>query len=170
MVVRRGRVVRFQTDYILGSDCQIFHNVAVRGPMHNYDHFLVVGCLCGSSLREHSHYLGCSTRFSLRPPSCQTRTRADNLFAGLRRAILKPGKQAACHNSWILSETWILFDERVSASQEPGRDYRRLQRLVRAIRAVLKEDRKWLEMTEGEDVERLLTRETSLPYEAWRRM
>ena len=42
---RQGRVVRSQTDYILGSDRQIFHNVAVQEPRHNFDHFMFVGSL-----------------------------------------------------------------------------------------------------------------------------
>ena len=47
-VVRKGRVVRSWTDYILGSDCRIFQNVSVRDPRHTSDQFMVVGCLCGA--------------------------------------------------------------------------------------------------------------------------
>ena len=44
---RQGRVVRSRTDYILGSDRQIFHNVTVWDPSHNSDHFMVVGSMHG---------------------------------------------------------------------------------------------------------------------------
>ena len=40
-----GRVVWFQTDYILVSNRQIFKNVAVWDPMHNSDHLMVLRCL-----------------------------------------------------------------------------------------------------------------------------
>ena len=51
--VRQGRVVRSQTDYILGSDRWIFQNMAVRDQRYNYDYFMVVGSLHRASLREH---------------------------------------------------------------------------------------------------------------------
>ena len=91
--VRQGRVVRSQTDYILGSNCRIFQNVAVWYPRHNSDHLMAVGCLSGASPREHSHYLGGRTRLPLRPPGRQTRRRAENLFAELRRTVPEPYKQ-----------------------------------------------------------------------------
>ena len=124
-VVRQGRVVRSRIDYILGSDRRFFRNVDVPYPRHNSDHFMVVGCLCGASLREHSCYLRHSTRLPICPPGRQTRTQADKLFAELRRAVLKLDKQAARHNSWILEEMWRLVDELVSARREPGR-YQRI--------------------------------------------
>ena len=37
-MVRQGRDARSRTDYILGSDCRIFQNVAVRDLQWNYDH------------------------------------------------------------------------------------------------------------------------------------
>ena len=114
-MVRQGRVVRSQTDYILGSDPRIFQNVAFRDPRHNSDHFIVLGCLYVSSLREQSCYLGRRTRLPLRPPGRQTRTRADMLFAELRCAIPNPDKQALRYKSWILAETWRLLDQRFSA-------------------------------------------------------
>ena len=42
-MVRLGREVRSQTDYILGTYFHIFRNVAVLEPMHNLDHYLVLG-------------------------------------------------------------------------------------------------------------------------------
>ena len=48
-VVRQGMVVRSWTDYILGSYCRIFQNIATWDSRHNSDRFMVVGCLCGAS-------------------------------------------------------------------------------------------------------------------------
>ena len=113
-MVRKGRVVQSRTDYILGSDLRIFQNVAVRDPRHNSDHLMVIGCLCGAYLTQHSRYLGYRMRLSLQPPVCQTRMRAEKIFAELRHAVLKPEQWAACHNLWILVETWRLINGRVS--------------------------------------------------------
>ena len=96
--MRQGKVVKSRTDYILGSDRWIFQNVAVQVPRHNYDHFMVVECLCGSSMREQLCYLGIITRLRIRPPGIQTRMRVDKLFAELRRAVPKQEKRAVSHN------------------------------------------------------------------------
>ena len=40
---RRGKVVRSWTDYILGTDRRLFHNVEVQDPRHNTDHYMVIG-------------------------------------------------------------------------------------------------------------------------------
>ena len=48
---RQGMVVRSRTDYILGSYCWIFQNVAIWDPRHKSNHFMVVGSLLGASLR-----------------------------------------------------------------------------------------------------------------------
>ena len=40
---RQGQVVRYWTDYILGTDRRLFQNVAVRDPWHNTDHYMVLG-------------------------------------------------------------------------------------------------------------------------------
>ena len=44
-MVREGKVVRSQADYLLGIDRSLFRNVSVRDPRHNTNHFMVVGCL-----------------------------------------------------------------------------------------------------------------------------
>ena len=44
-MLRKGREVRSQTDYILGTDSRLFNNVAGRDPRHNSDHYMVLGCL-----------------------------------------------------------------------------------------------------------------------------
>ena len=52
-MVREGKVVRSQTDYILGTDRSLFRNVSVQDPRHKTDHFMVVGCLHSPPEREH---------------------------------------------------------------------------------------------------------------------
>ena len=97
-MVRQGRVGRSKTDYILGSDHQIFENVAIRDLRHNSNHLMVMGCLHRSSLRENSRYLGRRTCLPLQPPEHQTRTRVEKIFSELRRAVLNTDKWVACHN------------------------------------------------------------------------
>ena len=53
-MVRAGREVRSRMDYILGMDLRLFWNVSVQDPMHNSDHYLILGCLHRTPLREHS--------------------------------------------------------------------------------------------------------------------
>ena len=110
MVVGQGRVVWSCTDYIMGSDRWIFQNMSVQDPRHNSNHIMVLGCLCGASLRQHSCYLGCKTRLLLRPPSRQMRIGADKIFTELQHAITKLEKRVARHNSWISAETWRIVD------------------------------------------------------------
>ena len=62
-----GREVRSQKDYIIGTDLNLFRNVSVQDPQHNLDHYLVLGCLCSATPREHSQYLGRRKRIPLRP-------------------------------------------------------------------------------------------------------
>ena len=96
-----GRVVRSQTDYILGSDRRIFQNVAVQYPRHNSDHYMVIQYLCGVSPREHSRYLGYRTPLPLRPPGHQRRMQADKIVSELRRVVPKMDKWAVHHNLYI---------------------------------------------------------------------
>ena len=86
-MVRVGREVRSRTDYILGKNCCLFRNVAVRAPRHNLEHYLVLGCLLSTPLREHTDYLGRRKRLPLHPPT--TLTREDRLFKDLQRATTK---------------------------------------------------------------------------------
>ena len=48
-----GREVWSRMDYILGKDRCLFKNVAVQDPRHKLDHYLVLGCLHRTPLREH---------------------------------------------------------------------------------------------------------------------
>ena len=113
-MVMQGRVVRSWTDYILGSDCWIFENVAAREPRHNSQHLMVIGCLRSALPREHSRYLGRMTRLPLCPTGPQMRMQAEKIFAELRCDVTNPGKRAVCHNLWILAEMLRLVNERVS--------------------------------------------------------
>ena len=51
------REVRYWTDYIIGTNHPLFWNVFVRDPMHNSEHYMVMGCLRSDPLKEHSRYL-----------------------------------------------------------------------------------------------------------------
>ena len=95
--MRQGKVVQSCTYYILGSNHRIFYNVAVRYLRHNSDHFMVLGSLSGSSTREHNCCLRRRTRLPLHRYVRQTKTRADKIFAELRRSIPKPDKRVARH-------------------------------------------------------------------------
>ena len=72
-MVQAGREVRSQTDYILGTDRNIFLNVSIWDPMHNSDHYLVLVCLRIYPLRENSEYLGRRKQILLRPLTTPTR-------------------------------------------------------------------------------------------------
>ena len=64
-MVREGKVVRSQTDYILGTDCCLFWNVYVQDPQHNTNHYIVFGCLGSAPKREHTKYLTVRKRLPL---------------------------------------------------------------------------------------------------------
>ena len=72
-MVRVSREVQSRTDYILGINCSLFRNVAVRDPQHNSDHYLFLGCLRSAPLREHTEHLGRRMRLPLWPPTTPTR-------------------------------------------------------------------------------------------------
>ena len=82
-MVHMGREVQSRTNYILGTYRHIFRNVSIRDPSHNSDHYMILGCLYSSTLREHTNYLGRRTCLPLRPPT--TPTREDEIFAALRK-------------------------------------------------------------------------------------
>ena len=87
-MVGMAREVRSRTDYILDTDGHIIRNVSVRDPMHNLDHYLILGCLRSVTLREHENYLWRSTRLTLRTPT--TLKREGGLFVSLCQMIPKP--------------------------------------------------------------------------------
>ena len=55
---RQGQVVRYRTDYILGTDRRLLQNVTVRDTRHNTDHYMVLGCLPGAPLATTKRYHG----------------------------------------------------------------------------------------------------------------
>ena len=112
-MIREGKEVRSRTDYILGKDRRIFGNVSVQDPMHNSEHYMVMGCLHSAYLKEHARYLRGRKKPPLRPPT--EPKREDTIFAALRRAVAKPRAQEARKNAWISATTWTLVDKRVSA-------------------------------------------------------
>ena len=67
-MVHLGKEMRSRTDCLLGTDLRIFRNVSFRDPWHKLDHYMILGCLHRSTLREHSQYLGLWTQIYLRPP------------------------------------------------------------------------------------------------------
>ena len=115
-MVRAGREVRSRMDYILGMDSRLFWNVSVWDPRNKPDHYLVMGCLHSTPLREYSKYLGRRKGLPLRPPA--TPTRENGIFTALQRAFLKPQTQDTRKNAWISEATWRLVTERVSARRD----------------------------------------------------
>ena len=102
-MVRQGKGVWYQTYYIMGSELRIFHNVVVRDPRHNSYNPMVIRYLRRTSQRERLFYLRHRMRLQLSPLVRQTRTWADKIFTELRRAVPKPYKRSARHNSWVLA-------------------------------------------------------------------
>ena len=162
-MILEGREVTSRTNYILGTDCRLFGNVSVRYPRHNSDHYMVLGCLHSAPLRGHSRYLGGRKWLPLRPPTAPTRE--DGIFAALQRAVPKPLTQDARKNVWILESTWRLFNDRVSARQDPAKDQALIWRLSRAIAASLRGDRRW--QAEEAEVKALLGSDPPFHWEAW---
>ena len=167
-MLRNGREVRSQTDYILGTDRRLFEIVFVRDPWHNSDHYMVLGFLTSSPLTEHKRYLRGRKRWPLRPPTKPTRM--DKTFAALRRAVPKSQPRAARQNAWISEETWRLVYERVSARWDPRKGQALKRRLGRAIKASLAADRRRRADEAGADVEALMGADPHLIQEDWHRI
>ena len=146
--------MRSWTDYILGTYFRLFGNISVRDPRHNSDHYMVLSCLHSASLRENARYLRGRKRLPLCPPN--EPTREDTLFAALLRDFPKPRAWEAQKNAWILATTWRLINERVSARRDIAKDHDLIRRLGRAIRAVLRTDRKRRAEEAEAEVEALL--------------
>ena len=98
-MVRTGKEVRYQTDYILGTDRCLFRDVTVWDPRHNSYHYLFIGCLSIYPPREHYDYLRRRKRPPLLPPT--TQMSEGKLFAAQRRAVPKPKARGARKNAWI---------------------------------------------------------------------
>ena len=98
-MIREEREVRSQTYYILGTDLRLIGNVSVRDPMHNSDHYIVLGCLHSASLKENAGYLRGRKKLPLR--LLYEPTREDTIFTALHRDGTKPQAQEARKNAWI---------------------------------------------------------------------
>ena len=164
-MLRKGREVRSQMDYILGTNSRLFRNVAVREPRHTSDHYMVLGCLPSAPLTEHKRYLGGRKRWPVRPPWEPTRT--DQLFAALRRAVQRAQPREARQNNWILESTWGLINKRVSACRYPryGKIYRR--QLGKAVQKSLAIHQRRQAEEAGAEVEALVMVDPPLIQEAW---
>ena len=108
---RRGWEVRSRTNYILGTDCRLLQNVAVRDARHNTDHYLVLDCLHEAAPTVHSCHLRKRTCFPIKPPT--TLDRVNRLFAELWEDISKPPRQERLLQVWISPETWCLINTRI---------------------------------------------------------
>ena len=109
-------------------------------PKHNSDHYMIMGCLHSSLLREHARYPVWRKRLTLRPLTAPTRE--DKIFAALRRAVPKLLVRESRKNAWILAATWRLVDKRVSARRDLANDQSLIWRLGRAINASLRDDKR----------------------------
>ena len=119
-MVYLGRELRYWTYYILAMDFRLFRNLSVRYPRKNSDHYMILGCLRSTALREPTKYLGRHTRISIR--LLTTLTIEVGIFAALWRSIPNPKAQEARENAWILADTWRLVDTRVSVLQDSVQD------------------------------------------------
>ena len=156
--------MRSQTDYILGMDRRLFWNVSVRDPRHNSDHYMVMGCLRISPLREHTKYLWGRKRLPLQLPTALARE--DGIFAAPGRAVPKPKAQDARKNVCTSEAMWRLIDERVSVCRYPAKDQTLIWGLGRAIAASLKGNRRRRAEEAVKEVETLLRLEHLLHREA----
>ena len=97
-------------------------------------------------------------------------TRTDQLFADLRRAVMKAQPREARRNAWISDSTWRLINERVSARRDLryGQVYRR--RLGKAVRKSLATDRRRRAEEAGAEAEALVKADPPLIQEAWYRL
>ena len=82
----------------------MFLNVAVQDHRHNSNHYMVLGCLHGITLREYQLYFGLCMRLPLYLP--KQPPHEDSLFASLRQEVLKTPAQDSAYTSLISEETW----------------------------------------------------------------
>ena len=80
-------------------------NVVVRGPHHNSDHFVVLGCLLRCPSQENKSYLGSWWRFPLKPSEMAIGTRVETLFRELHEAISLPNTRTFPWTMAISKET-----------------------------------------------------------------
>ena len=95
--------MRFWAEYILGVYFRLFRNVSFWDPSNNSYHYMVLGYLYSTILRENYKYLRRHTRLPIQPRT--TPTREDGLFADLHRAISKPRARESSKDAWISDTT-----------------------------------------------------------------
>ena len=117
-MVRLGRDMQTWLDYILGTEHHHFRNLSVRYPIHNSDHYMILGYLRSANLREHTKYLERCTRLPLRTPTILMREYG--LYDALQRVIQKTKAWEAQNNSCILEDTWRLVSTRVFMHRDPA--------------------------------------------------
>ena len=78
--------VKSHMECILGTDCRLFQSNSIRYPIHNKDHYLILGCLHITTLKEHQCFLGrvCGS-CSYQPCDCHGRT--PNLLPSIGRCL-----------------------------------------------------------------------------------
>ena len=90
-MIRRGRMVLSQTDYILGKDCYLLQNMSLRDAWHNTYHYLVLGYLHVAPSAEHSLYLSRRIISPLCPLNAPGGV--DRLLAELQGVTSKPPRR-----------------------------------------------------------------------------
>ena len=82
---RRGKEVCYLTNYILGTDRRLLHNVVVQDTQHNTNHYLVLRFLRRAASTAHLRYLGKQTCLPIKLPT--TPERVNHLAADLRGVV-----------------------------------------------------------------------------------
>ena len=139
-MIREGREVRSRMYYILGTDHRLFGNVSIRDPRHNSDHYMVMG-LPPHRTPDGPHQVSWGAQASSPPPT-DLPTREDGIFAALRRAAPNMLARDTRNNAWILEATRRLVDKRVFACQDLTKDQILIWRLGRAIKTILRDNRR----------------------------
>lgn len=113
-MVREGQLISSKSDYILASDCRIFHYIWHREPRYNSDHIMVTGGITSATQRENLAYLQGRKRFPLQVTAFMSNT--DKLHQELMDSvdvddviIIRKTK-----DPWISDATWKLIDKHAS--------------------------------------------------------
>ena len=157
-------MLRSHTEYILGTDRRLFQNVSVRYPRYSTDHYMVLGCLHISTLRDQQRYLGRRTRLFIHPPMVPMRT--DLLFADLSQIISKPQRTERRRGPCISEETCIPMDAGFTLRRDPIHNQSRTRTLVLRTKVLLKRDKQQRAAEAGAEVKSLLAYNPPLIKEA----
>ena len=154
IVVRIGKYVMYQTYYILDTERHLLRNICVQYPRKNLDHYLILGFLCITTLRENSKYI----RRRMQPPlhPLETPTRDDHIIVDILKVVSKPKGWEERENSCILESTCRLIKKIVSVHQEPIQYQQLLRSLGRNNKARLQEEIQHQAHTTRADIKSLL--------------